>query len=246
VWTQRTAVFDAEHFERSTRQPMSLAEHLTSVRQTVASACRRVGRDPASVRIVAVTKYASLEAVRELFELGHRELGESRPQQLVARESLFRQFAATWHLIGPLQRNKIRKVLPIAAVIHSIDDVRLLETIDRVASELNLKPQVLLEVNISGETSKQGFSPDELRAAWPEILAFHHLNVRGLMTMAPHRADAENARPVFRGLKSLRDELSRAGSLPLPELSMGMSGDYEVAVEEGATIVRLGNALFEK
>jgi len=224
---------------------MTLSHRLDSLRRSVTDACRRADRDPADVRLVAVTKYAPLDAVRELVELGHREFGESRPQQLVERASLFGDVALSWHLIGPLQRNKARKVLPLAAMIHSADNLRLLETLDRLATELDLTPRVLIEVNISGETSKQGFSIDQLRRDWPQILQLARLDVAGFMTMAPYSEEAETSRPVFRSLRQLRDELA-SSSRPLPELSMGMSGDYRVAIEEGATIVRVGSALFEE
>lgn len=225
------------------RSVVSLAERYAAVRGRIAAACERAGRDPTSVRLVAVTKYASVEQIRELVALGHRDLGENRPQQLLDRAASI-DADVRWHLIGTLQRNKARKVLPAASLIHSVDSVRLLETLDRLAEELSLRPRVLLEVNVSGEESKHGLSPEELRAAWPQVAAFPHLDIAGLMTMAPYSDDPESARPVFRELRRLREDLTAAGPLPLPELSMGMSGDFEVAIEEGATIVRVGSALF--
>ncbi|MBA3314287.1 MAG: YggS family pyridoxal phosphate-dependent enzyme [Planctomycetaceae bacterium] len=223
---------------------MSLAERYEIVRRSIAAACARVDRDPGAVRLVAVTKYAPIDAVRELVDLGHRDLGESRPQQLIERAKLFESRELSWHLIGTLQRNKARKVLPVTTTIHSADDLRLLQTLERLADELRLRPQVLIEVNVAGEAAKQGFSPDVLYSVWPRILELRNLDLRGLMTMAPYSDDPETARPVFRSLRILRDELSQRGSLTLAELSMGMSGDYEVAIEEGATIVRLGSSLF--
>lgn len=222
---------------------MSLADNYVAVRRRIAAACERAGRDPTSVRLVAVTKYATVEAIRELVALGHRDLGENRPQQLLERAASI-DAEVRWHLIGTLQRNKARKVLPVASLVHSADSVRLLESLDRLAAELSLRPRVLLEVNVSGEQSKHGFVPEGLRAAWPQVAAFPHLDIAGLMTMAPYADDPETARPFFRELRRLRDELAAAGRIPLPELSMGMSGDFEVAIEEGATIVRVGSALF--
>ena len=214
------------------------------MRRRIEAACARSGRDPAAVRLVAVTKYAPMEAVRELVALGHRDLGENRPQQLLERAGLLNGAEVTWHLIGHLQRNKARKVLPVASLIHSVDSVRLMEAIDRLAVELSLRPRVLLEVNVSGEGSKDGFEPGVLREAWGEITRMEHVELAGLMTMAPYSDDPETARPVFQSLRELRDELTATGALPLPELSMGMSGDFEVAIEEGATIVRMGSLLF--
>ncbi|HEX6984358.1 MAG TPA: YggS family pyridoxal phosphate-dependent enzyme [Planctomycetaceae bacterium] len=225
---------------------MSVAESYAAVRRRIAAACARSSRDVSDVRLVAVTKYAPVEAVRELVALGHRDLGESRPQQLLERAALFDGAGVTWHLIGHLQRNKARKVLSVASLIHSADNVRLLEALDRLAGELSLRPRVLIEVNVSGEASKDGFPPDELRSAWPRVAGLRRLDVAGLMTMAPYSEDPEATRPYFRALRRLRDDLAAAGPLPLPELSMGMSGDFEVAIEEGATIVRVGSSLFEE
>lgn len=223
---------------------LSLSERYEDVRRRIAAACDRAGRDPGSVRLVAVTKYAPIEAIRELLALGHRDLGENRPQQLLERVDALGEFAPSWHLIGTLQRNKARKVLPAVVLTHSVDTLRLLEAIDRLAGELSLRPRVLLEVNVSGEETKHGFSPGDLRAAWPQVGAFPHVEVAGLMTMAPYAEDPEAARPTFRALRQFRDDLAAAGPLPLLELSMGMSGDFEVGIEEGATIVRVGSSLF--
>lgn len=178
--------------------------------------------------------------------MGQTDLGENRPQQLVERAGKLKR-RATWHLIGHLQTNKAKLVLPVAPWIHSIDSVKLLTLIDRLAGELSWRPKLLLEVNVTGETTKQGFVPDELRAGWPSVLACRHVDVVGLMTMAPASEDPESARPAFRQLRELRDELRVPSSaeLPLPHLSMGMTGDFEVAIEEGATFVRIGSALFD-
>lgn len=224
---------------------MSIAENYRNVRGRIAKACARVGREPSEVTFVAVTKYAPIDAVNELIALGQRDLGESRPQQLAERAELLQREAPIWHLIGHLQRNKARKILPLVSLIHSVDSVRLLEALDRLAEEMDLRPRVLLEVNVAGEESKEGFEPTELRAAWTRIEKLSRLDVCGLMTMAPYAEDPEVVRPVFRQLRELRDELAASGPLRLPELSMGMSGDFEVGIEEGATIVRVGSVLFD-
>jgi hypothetical protein len=222
-----------------------IARNLAAVRERIASACARTGRDPNSVRLVAVTKSADLEAIRALIELGEVDLGENRPQQLAHRAAALPNHVR-WHLIGHLQRNKIDLVLPIVQLIHSVDSLRLLRSLAERSAKGDRRPQLLLEVNVSGEQTKGGFSPAELAAAWDEIRTLAAGRVVGLMTMAPLSDDPNVIRPVFRGLRKLRDQLvDRAGGdVLLPELSMGMSGDFEIAVEEGATIVRIGSRLF--
>lgn len=222
-----------------------LRSNWNAVLAEIAAACERAGRPPESVQLIAVTKYAEIDWVRELVGLGQTTLGENRPQQLVDRAGTIA--GATWHLIGHLQRNKVRAVLPHVACIHSIDSLKLLSRVGDLAVELGLKPKVLLEVNVSGEESKDGFSVATLRQEWPELLRVEGVVIAGLMTMAPLADDPESARPVFRALRELRDELrSAAGGAPeFCELSMGMSGDFAVAIEEGATMVRIGSRLFE-
>ncbi len=197
---------------------------------------------------MAVTKYAELEWVRQLVALGAAELGENRPQQLVQRAKEISE-PVHWHLIGHLQRNKVRSILPLVSLVHSIDSVRLLEAIERIAGELDLKPRVLLEVNLSGEKAKHGFQADELLAAWEEIRRIERTQVEGLMTMAAYSENPEDARPIFSRLRELRDELRSRSSAPaaarFQHLSMGMTGDFEVAIEEGATLVRIGSAIWE-
>lgn len=224
----------------------TIAENRAAVRRRIAAGCAKVGRDPSEVMLVAVTKYAKLEWVEELVRQGEIELGESRPQQLVARAAEL-SVPVHWHLIGSLQRNKVRMLLPTVSFIHSVDSLKLLEAIDRIAGELGLAPRVLLEVNLSGEEAKHGFARDELLVQWEQLSRLEHVSIEGLMTMAAYAPDAEAARPVFAELRHLRDELRsrRASRSALPHLSMGMSGDFEVAIEEGATIVRIGTALWK-
>lgn len=223
-----------------------LAANHRSVLDRIAAACRRVGRDPASVTLVAVTKSARPEWIQALVDIGQAELAENRPQQLIERATHIAG-PIQWHLIGHLQRNKARQILPLVSLIHSVDSLRLLTTLDQLAANLNLQPRVLLEVNVSGEASKDGFRADELLAAWDQVIACRHLRVEGLMTMAPLSDRPADARPPFAGLRELRDQLRTRSpdAVPLPHLSMGMSGDFEVAIEEGATLVRVGSALFE-
>jgi pyridoxal phosphate enzyme (YggS family) len=152
-----------------------------------------------------------------------------------------------WHLIGHLQRNKARRILPVATLIHSVDSIRLLTDLERLAGELDVRPRVLLEVNVTGEASKAGFAPPELEASWEAVCDQTRVRVEGLMTMAPFSANPDDARPAFRDLRDLRDRLAAnaASGMTLSELSMGMTGDFEVAIEEGATLVRIGSALFD-
>jgi pyridoxal phosphate enzyme (YggS family) len=228
-----------------------LATNYRIVLDRIAKACARAGRAPEEVALVAVTKSAELPWINSLVEMGVRDLGESRPQQLIERAARVDEPSAggavRWHLIGPLQRNKVRGILPLVETIHSIDSLRLLERVDAVAAELRPSPQLLLEVNVSGEASKGGFAPDEIVASWTTILSCRHVRIAGLMTMAPLVENAEETRPVFRSLRELRDRLQ--GMSPedviLKDLSMGMSHDFDVAVEEGATLVRVGSLLFE-
>ena len=227
-----------------------VSDNLARVRAAMAQACERAGRDVVSVRLVAVTKYAQIDWVRDLLSAGQIVLGESRPQQLAARaEELAAEGGGLieWHMIGHLQRNKVEQVLPVATLIHSVDSLRLAKRISAIAETRGNPAAVLLEVNVSGEESKDGFGPDELRAAFDELAALPQLDIRGLMTMAPVVDEPSQARPYFAQLRELRDELAARenSSVTLTELSMGMSGDFEAAIEEGATIVRVGSSLFE-
>lgn len=223
-----------------------ISENLRAVQDQIAAACRRAGRAADEVALVAVTKYAELDWVRELIPLGVNQLGESRPQQLIARAAELSS-QIQWHMIGHLQRNKAEGVLPIAALIHSVDSLRLFDHLAKIARSYDHPPRVLLEVNVSGEASKDGFSVDDLQSAWKRMRDCDSLEIAGLMTMAPLEDNPEAARPVFRQLKELRDQLrsNSDGRFAMNELSMGMSGDFEVAIEEGATLVRIGSRLFE-
>lgn len=222
-----------------------LRDNMEAVLTRIQQACARSNRSVDDVRLIAVTKYAEWEWVCALSQF-HNDFGENRPQQLAEREPQLSD--ATWHLIGQLQKNKCRSAVRHASLIHSVDSMRLLERIGRVAREEDRTVKVLLQVNVSEEESKSGFVPDDLIKAWPELTvqSSHHLTVAGLMTMAPLSESAEATRPVFRQLSELKDRLNRISQTnPLTELSMGMSRDFEVAIEEGATMIRVGSLLFE-
>ena len=215
---------------------------LASIQARIATAAARAHRDPAEIRLVAVSKKNPPEKIRELFDQGQTVFGESRVQEALPKIPLL-PASAEWHFIGHLQTNKVRKALPHFTLFHGVDNIDVATQMDRIAADLDLRPRVCLEVNVSGENTKFGFSPDALRAAWDQILALPRLQVAGLMTMAPYDDNPENARPFFAALRTLRDELATS-AIPLHDLSMGMSGDFEAAIAEGATIVRIGSALF--
>jgi pyridoxal phosphate enzyme (YggS family) len=221
----------------------AIAANLEEIRRRMADAAQRAGRDPASVRLVAISKTYPAEAVAAAAATGQRVFGESRVQE--SRDKLPAcPPGLEWHFIGHLQKNKVRQALPLFPFFHSIDSTALAGAIDRIAGETGAEAQGLLEVNVSGEETKHGFTPEELRAQFPTLSKLPHLRIRGLMTMAPYSDNPEDARPVFRTLRELRDELQSTYQHPLPELSMGMSGDFEPAVEEGATLVRVGSSIF--
>ena len=224
-----------------------LKDNLAEVRDRIAAAAARSGRVAESVRLVGVTKYVDVPAIRTLVACGLTEIGESRPQDLWKKAEQLSDLPIRWHMIGHLQRNKVRRTLPLVALLHSGDSERLLEEVNNEVAILRHKLDVLLEVNISGDATKHGFQPRELAEVLPRLASLAKLSIRGLMGMAALEGGAEQARRDFAVLRELRDRLR--GDCPpnvsLDELSMGMSGDYEVAIEEGATIVRVGSALWE-
>lgn len=221
----------------------SVVAALAEVRSRIEAACRKVGRDPNEVEIVGVTKTHGSDVVREAWDAGLHLLGENKVQEAAWKipES---PSGVEWHLIGHLQRNKVRHALELFTTIHSVDSLRLLEQIEHCAEESGKRPEILLEVNVSGEASKDGMRPEMLPEVVEAALACRNVTLTGLMTMAPFAPDPESVRPVFARLRTLRDGLERDFGIGLPRLSMGMSHDYEVAVEEGATWVRLGTVLF--
>ena len=220
-----------------------LKRNLESVRDRIASACRRVGRDPSEVTLVAVTKYVDSSVAQMLVDLGQRDLAESRPQELWKKAAEVTGDVC-WHFVGHLQTNKVRRTLPLAAIIHSIDRWELAEEISKEAVRQKLNVRGLIEVKLTDEESKYGFDSDELRQRGADLHALAGLKIDGLMGMAALDADESGCRSAFQSLKSLRDSLKTADH-PLPILSMGMSDDFEIAVEEGATHVRVGSALFD-
>jgi PLP dependent protein len=221
----------------------SIAAGYEAVRRQVADAADCAGRSADDITIVGVTKTVGIPEIRAAILAGMREFGENRAQEFVGKYGLFPD--EQWHFIGTLQTNKVKDVVGRACLIHSVDSLHLLRAIDHRALEMDVVQPVLLQVNVSGEVSKHGLDADEAQEAIEESAALPGVAVKGLMTMAPF-GRAEEARPVFRELKRLAEALTalRLNGVELGELSMGMSNDFKVAVEEGATIVRVGRAIF--
>lgn len=221
----------------------AIAERYESVRRRVRDAADAVGRDPDAITIVAVAKTVGIPEVRNAIAAGVTNFGENRVQEFIGKYGLFPD--ARWHFVGTLQSNKVQHVVGKACLIHSVDSVRLLERIDRVAEAMGVVQPVLLQVNVSHETAKHGMDAAEAEEALRHSLEMPGVDVRGLMTIAP-LARAESVRWVFRDLRRLFESLRamRFNGVDLRELSMGMTNDFEVAIEEGATIVRVGRAIF--
>ena len=220
-----------------------IAENLESIRAKIAEAAAVSHRCAEDVTLIAVSKTHDPETILQAVDAGQLLFGENRVQEARAKMPLLPS-RLRWHLVGHLQSNKIRQALPAFERIHSIDTLNLARDVNRIAGELGLFPKVFLEVNVAGEASKFGFKPDALRASMEELLTLDRVAIDGLMTITPFGPDAESSRRYFAALRELRDRFSSEFRAPLPELSMGMSGDFTVAIEEGSTFVRIGTALF--
>lgn len=220
-----------------------ISDNLINIHSRIQDAAHRVGRQVSDVRLVAVSKTYPPAVIQEAWNSGQRVFGENRVQDALPKIAEL-PAEAEWHFIGHLQSNKIRKALPAFTLIHGVDNLELAQQINRIAGEMGLTANILLEINVSGEASKFGFSPTDLRQNLEGLLCLPNIRINGLMTMAPYSEDPETARPVFSKLRILRDELAAQSGQALPELSMGMSGDFEVGIEEGATIVRIGSSIF--
>jgi PLP dependent protein len=223
--------------------PSAISEKLEHIQHKIAEACTRAGRSTNAVELIAVSKNHPPEAILEAIDAGQTLFGESRVQEARAKIPLL-PGRARWHLIGHLQKNKIRHALPLFELIHGVDSLELAQDIHRIAEETGARPAVLLEVNVAGEASKFGFAPENLPAQIESLLELKRLQIEGLMCIPPPQPRAELARKYFTMLRELRDKLESEYRMSLPHLSMGMSGDFEVAIEEGATFVRVGSAIF--
>jgi pyridoxal phosphate enzyme (YggS family) len=224
----------------------SIADRLAGVRGRIAASARSAGRDPSSIRLVAVSKTFPIDSIRDAYAAGQRDFGENRVQEALQKIASATDLEIRWHLLGHLQTNKARKAGPAFAAIHSVDSIELLEKIDAAAVEAGQMPELLIQVDLAGEATKFGAAPAEVPRLLDAAVSCRAARLTGLMTLPPVPESPEDARPWFRRLRDLRDEWLASG-VPAPmlrELSMGMSGDFEVAIQEGSTMVRVGTAIF--
>ena len=221
----------------------AVAANLQFIQNKVEQAACRVGREPDSVKLLVVSKTWPVESISEVVDAGHICFGENKVQEVLEKAPVLPEFLE-WHLIGHLQRNKVRKLLPLCGTIHSIDSLKLARYIANIAAELDRQPDVYLQVNLASEESKNGYDCQELERDFEDLLMLESLNIQGLMCIPPAVDSPELARPWFVKLREIRDRLEDCYGCKLPGLSMGMSRDFEVAIEEGATIVRVGSAIF--
>ncbi len=222
-----------------------IAENLKQVRENINKACIKAGRDPRDVTLIAVSKTKPVSMLLEAYQEGVRTFGENKVQEIMDKYGQL-PGDVQWHMIGHIQRNKVKYIVDKAAMIHSVDSLRLAETIEREAAKREVKIPILLEVNVAGEESKFGLSPEETLPLAEETAKFPHIQVMGLMTIAPFVEDPEENRPIFRKLKKLSVDIAEKNinNINMSVLSMGMTGDYQVAIEEGATMVRVGTGIF--
>lgn len=221
----------------------SIAENLEQVRARIAEAAQKSGRPISDVELVAISKTHDADRVREARDAGQQLFGESKVQEARAKIPLLPS-SLRWHFVGHLQKNKIRHALPLFELFHSVDSLALAQEMNRIADEDGVHPHIFLEVNVSGEGSKFGFKPETLRAEMESLLALPRLSIEGLMTIPPFAEEAELSRKYFVDLREHRDTLEKEFDLKLPQLSMGMTNDFPIAIEEGATLVRVGTAIF--
>lgn len=222
-----------------------IKENLITVEENIGRACMRAGRNPSEVTLIAVSKTKPVSMIREAVDYGILEFGENKVQELVSKLDEMKE-PLHWHMIGHLQRNKIKYIVDRVALIHSVDSKRLAIAIHEEAKKKNIRCPVLLEVNISGEESKYGLRPSEVLSILPELSRLSHIQIKGLMTIAPFVENAEENRMHFRNLRKLYVDIKTKNidNITMDVLSMGMTGDYEVAIEEGATMVRVGTGIF--
>jgi pyridoxal phosphate enzyme (YggS family) len=221
----------------------SILDNLERVREQITQAAAKAGRDVDDVELVAITKTHPAEKVREAVEAGQTLFGESRVQEARAKIPELSS-NIRWHFVGHLQKNKVRQALPLFEMIHSVDSLALAQDINRIAEEEGLYPRVLLEANVAGEASKFGFAPDKLREQMEALLALPRLSIEGLMCIPPLAVESEDSRKFFAEVRELRDSLEKEFNMKLSQLSMGMTQDFPIGIEEGATLVRVGTAIF--
>jgi pyridoxal phosphate enzyme, YggS family len=224
-----------------------ISSNINAIKQRIAAAAKRAGRDPLSIKLMAVTKTVPPERILKALEAGLTMLGENYVQEAKDKIAAIGDHAQ-WHMIGHLQTNKAKYAVKLFDCVHSVDRLELAQELDKRAGQINRKLNVLIEVNVSGEESKSGIEKTQVLELVRQVAPSPNLAVRGLMTMAPYSDNPENSRPYFKALRNLRDVINRAdiASISMEELSMGMTDDFEVAIEEGATIIRVGRAIFGK
>ena len=224
---------------------MSITENLSMVENKIAAACKRAGRERDEVKLIAVSKTQPVEAIREAIEYGINSFGENRVQELREKTEIIKD-NLDWHLIGHLQTNKVKYVVGKVSLIHSLENIRLAEALDKEAAKLGITVDVLAEINVAKEASKFGVNPEDAENFIREVSKFPNINIKGLMTVAPYTDISEENRKYFRQLKKIMVDLNSKNihNVNMNVLSMGMTGDYEVAIEEGATLVRVGTGIF--
>ncbi|RUM44565.1 MAG: YggS family pyridoxal phosphate-dependent enzyme [Desulfurobacterium sp.] len=223
---------------------MEIARNVEEIKKKVVEACGRAGRDPQEVKVLAASKTRTPSEIREAFKAGVELFGENRVQEARDKIPALKELPVEWHLIGHLQTNKVKYAVKLFDVIETVDRKKLVDELEKRLSQLGKVMRVFIEVKLSPEETKHGCSPEEVESLARYVLAKEHLKLEGLMTVPPYLENPEDVRPYFRKLREIRDSLQDKLGIPLPHLSMGMSHDFEVAIEEGATIVRIGTAIF--
>ncbi len=226
-------------------QELTIRDAIAEVQEKIAAACKRSGRNPEEVTLIAVSKTMPVEALKEAMSCGMKHFGENRPQELRDKQAEITE-PLFWHMIGALQTNKLKYVVGKTVLIHSVDSLHLAEAIEAESSKKGVVSEILLEINIAGESSKHGVAPEEAEALARKLARLSHLKLRGLMTVAPYTEEKEESRPYFKKMKQLMIDINSKNidNVTMDTLSMGMTGDYEVAIEEGSTLVRVGTGIF--
>lgn len=223
----------------------SISESYELIKSQLQCAAKKSGRNPEEIELIAVSKTWPIETVSELVQCGHKIFGENKVQELEVKSPSLSS-SLRWHFIGHLQKNKVRKVLPLAETIHSVDSLDIAEKINTIAHDLGLFPKIYIQVNHASESTKFGFSPEELSQSFDSLLQLDRIEIEGLMIIPSFDPDPEKVRPEFAALRDLRDKLEQTNDIKLPGLSMGMSNDFHIAIEEGSTSVRIGSSIFGK
>jgi pyridoxal phosphate enzyme (YggS family) len=225
-------------------ETLKIRENLSDIRKNIGIACKKSGRDKDSIKLVVASKYADIVKMKKIYELGIREFGENRANDLLQKSEEMEK-DITWHFIGHLQTNKIKKVIPIAEYVHSVDNINTLKEVDYFCKKINKKQNILIEINLSEEDTKYGLKPNDVNIFFQDAVKYNNVKIIGLMTIAPNTNNEEKIRKAFRSLRIIKEKLEiEYEFLELKELSMGMSNDYMIAIEEGSTILRIGSAVF--